>query len=94
MSYLSSPFLPMSTAAGGLTLCLDIHKYDGGPVRSRVHRAGVGATESPFVNFSVSKFLILLRYLLDSLHHIHIWQVSPAAQLRRQLSNMKVVFNR
>ena len=37
---------------------------------------GVGVTKAPFVNFSVSKML-LSKYLLDYLHHIHIWQVSP-----------------
>ena len=38
---------------------------------------GVGVSKAPFVNFSVSKILDPAKYLLDSLHHIHIWQVSP-----------------
>ena len=37
----------------------------------------VGVTKAPFANFSVSKISILQKYLLDSLNHIHIWQVSP-----------------
>ena len=40
---------------------------------------GVGVTKAPFVNFSVSKIFDLAKvaYLLDSMNHIHIWQVSP-----------------
>ena len=40
-------------------------------------RPGVGVTKSPLVNFSVSELLILQKYPLDSLDHIHIWHVSP-----------------
>ena len=39
--------------------------------------SGVGVTKAPFINFFVSK---IVKYLLDYLNHIHIWQVPP--QLR------------
>ena len=39
--------------------------------------SGMGVTEAPFVTFSVNKIFNLQKYLLDSLNHIYIWQVSP-----------------
>ena len=38
---------------------------------------GVGVTKAPFLNFSVSKIFDPVKYMLDYLHHIHIWLVSP-----------------
>ena len=50
-------------------------------------RPGVGVTKTPFVNFSVTKFFLLISLLrkiliyhnswLDIINHVHIWQVSP-----------------
>ena len=37
---------------------------------------GVGVAKVPLVNFSVSKFSIIQKYLLYYLNHIHIWQLS------------------
>ena len=45
-------------------------------------RSGLGFTKALFVNFSIRR-----KCLLESLNHIHIWQVSPQRWL---LSNMNV----
>ena len=47
------------------------------------HNAGMGGTKAPSVNFSVRDiFPIWLKYLLDPLNHIYIWQVTPVKYKR------------
>ena len=56
--------------------------------------SGVGVTKAPFVNFSVSKIFDLARVLLR-LFDSHLYLTgATAAELRRHLSNINVIFNR
>ena len=52
----------------------------------------VGVTEVLFVNFS-PKFLILQKCQLDSLNHIHIWQVSPQLSCSDTCQILTLIFN-
>ena len=54
---------------------------------------GVGVTKAPFVNFSVSKILDLVKLPLR-LFESHLYLIgATAAKLRRHLSNINVIFN-
>ena len=45
--------------------------------RKQTSKPGVGVTKLRSLISPLAKFSILSKYLLDYLHHIHIWQVSP-----------------
>ena len=47
-------------------------------IEMAVEYRGLGVTKAPFVNFSITRCSIsdFVKYLLDPLDHIHIWQVS------------------
>ena len=49
----------------------------------------VGVTKAPFVNFSVSKILILQKYFLNHWNHHYIWQV----ELWWHLPHINLIFN-
>ena len=44
-----------------------------------------GGSKNLFINLSVIQFSILQKYLLDSMNHIHIWQVSPQLRYKRDI---------
>ena len=56
-------------------------------------KPGVGVTKAPFVNLSVSKILDLSKVPLK-LFESHLYLTgATAAELRRHLSNINVIFN-
>ena len=55
--------------------------------------SGVGVTKAPFVNFSVSKILDLSKVPLKSFESHSYLTGATAAELRRHLSNINVIFN-
>ena len=58
-----------------------------------MYTPGVGVTKAPFVNFSVSKILDLSK-LPHELFESHLYLTgATAAELRRHLSNINVIFN-
>ena len=62
-----------------LSLAVRVHKMDPAYLnRNGRGIPGVGVTKAPFVNFSITRCSIsdFVKYLLDPLDHIHIWQVS------------------
>ena len=73
----------------------EIDLYQGNSkIGTQWHSApGVGVTKAPFVNFSVSKILVLPKVpfkLCES--HLYLTGAT-AAELRRHLSNINVLFN-
>ena len=40
-------------------------------------RSGLGGIKAPVINFSIKEIFISWKYLLRSLNHFHIWQMSP-----------------
>ena len=58
-----------------------------------VYRPGVGVTKAPFANFSVSKIFNLAKVPVRFPEsHSHLTGVT-AAELRRHLPNINVIFN-
>ena len=58
------------------------------------NRPGVRCTKASFVNIPVEEFLFFAKYLLSSLDTFSYLTGFNAAELRRHLSNMGVVYNR
>ena len=56
--------------------------------------AGVGVTKAPFVNFSVSKILDLVKAPVEFFESHSYLSGVTAAQLRRHLTNINVICNR
>ena len=56
-------------------------------------RSGVGVTKAPFVNFSVSKIFDLAKVPVIFFESLSYLTGITAAQLRRYLSNINVIFN-
>ena len=62
--------------------------------KPNVVQSGMGVTKAPFVNFSVSKVLNLSK-VPHKLFESHLYLTgATAAELRRHLSNINVIFNR
>ena len=87
----------MTHCEGGLRFC-EIKTVNKAhicrPTELSVHCSpGVGVTKVPFVNFSVSKIFDLAKVPVGFFkYHSYLTGVT-AAELRRHLSNMNVVFN-
>ena len=54
---------------------------------------GVGVTKAPFVNFSVSRILDLVKAPVRLFESHSYLTGATAAELRRHLSNMNMIFN-
>ena len=64
------------------------------PARYITNISGVGVTKAPFINFSVSKIFDLAKLLLR-LFESHLYLTgATAAELRRHLSNINMIFNK
>ena len=55
--------------------------------------SGVGVTKAPFVNFSVSKIFDLSKVLVAFFESLSYLTGITAAELRRYLPNINVIFN-